>query len=50
MPGEGGDERQVTELSGKYGNLGFCTTDGQQLYFVWHENTIDLWVMDVEWD
>ena len=46
---EAGAERQVTDLSGKPGNIrrhNFAT-DGKYLYFIWEEDASDLWVMDV---
>ena len=46
---ENGEEHVLTNFEGKHGSLpieGF-TTDGQYLYFSWHESTGDIWVMDV---
>ena len=44
-----GSVRQLTDFSGRYGNLGRTfATDGKYFYFTWHENTGDIWVMDVE--
>jgi Tol biopolymer transport system component len=48
---KGGDERQLTNLRGKYGRIGErSATDGKYLYFTWHEDQSDIWVMDVEWE
>ena len=39
----------VTDLSGRRGRLGdlALATDGTYLYFTWHEDKGDIWVMDV---
>ncbi len=43
-----GHERQLTDLQGRYGSLGwFYATDGPQLYFTWYEDLGDIWVMEV---
>ena len=45
---DGGRELPVTDLRGRPGGLGaHLATDGEFLYFTWHENTGDIWVMDV---
>ncbi len=43
-------QRQLTDLSGRYGNIGIVAlaTDGECLYFTWEEEIGDIWVMDVE--
>jgi len=41
-------ERAVTNLEGRRGHLGVgLGTDDRYLYFTWHEDLGDLWVMDV---
>lgn len=49
VPVGGGQERQVTDLSGKRGALGntALATDGTYLYFTWEDELGDIWVMDV---
>ena len=46
---DGGEERPMTDLAGKHGELGFepPSTDGEHLYFIWAEDLGDIWVMDV---
>ncbi|MCH8872648.1 PD40 domain-containing protein [candidate division KSB1 bacterium] len=43
-------QRQLTDLSGRYGIMGTVAlaTDGEYLYFTWQEERGDIWVMDVE--
>jgi TolB protein len=44
-----GSVKQLTDLQGRYGNLGrYLATDDQYLYFIWEEDLGDIWVMDVE--
>ncbi len=52
LPAEGGPERQLTELRGRRGviNNDALATDGEYLYFVWREDSADIWVMDVVQD
>ncbi|MFC2075527.1 protein kinase [candidate division KSB1 bacterium] len=51
VPVEGGPERQITNLSAKYGSsVSLWAADRQYLYFTWGEDTGDIWVMDVEWE
>ena len=46
---EDGSLRQLTDFSGRPGILGkHFTTDGTYFYFIWGEDTGDIWVMDVE--
>ncbi|MFC1629465.1 hypothetical protein ACFL3H_10210, partial [Gemmatimonadota bacterium] len=47
---EGDNERQLTDFSEKYGLIRSITTDGKYLYFVWKEETGDIYVMDVSWN
>ena len=49
---EKGYERQITDLSGKYGKLSAwgLATDGNSVFFAWEEQLGDLWVMDVIWE
>jgi len=49
---DGSGERQVTDLAGRRGRLGYeaPSTDGQYLYFIWAEELGDIWVMDVVTD
>ena len=43
--------RPMTDLSGRYGSLGFSqntvATDGAYLYYIWREDRGDIWVADV---
>ncbi len=50
VPVESGHERQLTGFSERYGSIKDITTDGRYLYFVWREDTGDIYVMDVSWD
>ena len=53
VPAEGDDERQITDLSGKYGSLiqkNLVAADKQYLYFLWDEDSGDIWITDVEWE
>jgi Tol biopolymer transport system component len=45
---QGGDERAVTDLSGKRGSLGSIAlaTDGESVFVTWQDDIGDLWVMD----
>jgi Tol biopolymer transport system component len=42
-------ERPLTQLSGRRGSLfsHSLATDGKYLYFTWHEDLSDIWIMDV---
>ena len=46
---ENGDERPLTYLVGRRGEMGWTSldTDGQFLYFSWQEELGDLWMMEV---
>ena len=46
---ENGRERRLTDLAGKRGSLYEWApdTDGEYVYFTWHDNVGDIWVMDV---
>ncbi len=52
VPAEGGELRKLTDFSGKRGSMAFgcLATDGQYLYFTWHEDGGDIWVMDVVYE
>ncbi len=52
LDADGSEERPMTDLAGKYGELGFeaPSTDGEHLYFIWAEDIGDIWVMDVVTD
>jgi Tol biopolymer transport system component len=45
-------ERVVADLTGRRGALGYqgCDTDGRSVFFTWHADVGDIWVMDVEQD
>jgi Tol biopolymer transport system component len=49
---EGGPERQLTDLSEKYGDINYYNFAAyeQYLYFHWEEQTSDIFVADVEWE
>ena len=41
----------MTDLTGRRGSLlESLASDGQYLYFAWHEDIGDIWVMDVVTD
>jgi len=44
-----GAERAMTDFTGRPGSIGSfgLATDGVYLYFTWHEDVGDSWVMDV---
>jgi Tol biopolymer transport system component/serine/threonine protein kinase len=46
---ESGTRRRLTRFEGRRGQLGSLAlaTDGKYLYFTWHQDLGDLWVMDV---
>jgi Tol biopolymer transport system component len=43
------DERPITDLAGKRGNLGGpgLATDGRYIYFTWEDPLGDIWVADI---
>jgi len=43
------DERPITDLAGKRGQLGVpgLATDGQYIYFTWQDPLGDIWVADI---
>ena len=43
-------ERQITNLSGRRGQMGRYRTNAHYVYFTWQEDLGDIWVMDVVQD
>lgn len=49
VPARGGEERVLTDLSGRTGDIDAgLATDGKSIYFVWEETTADIWMMHME--